>query len=399
MDQKINKNAKFLMIVDWIYSIIGLFASTFLVAYFLKITNESIVQISMYYIIMFSVLGLGQLLLGNIVKTKPLIRTKILSIGIVIKALFILIIAILKENIAIYFPIIAILYGIAEVFFWSSHEVIQIDVTTNDNRKRFMSIKKIMGTIISIVAPIVLGSSIELYSFSKIAIYVFVLSVIQIVISLNVKTQNFTENNIEKYSIKKFLKSLDSVQKEKINKYKKSIIAYGIIESSVSTLVTIITIMTFRTSLNLGILTSIFSIFSMGSLYLYNKFYNKKNAKFILYLSSGLIVLGVGGLVFDINKVTLVIFKLFYGTNIVVLDVIYNTKKGNIVKECNIEEWKVEWCIYSELFISLGRVMGYVLMLIAGILNNMLIFKVLLVIVTIFAPVYAKLMYKAEQNK
>lgn len=397
MSQKISKDAKILMIIDWIYSIIGLFSSTFLVAYFLKITNESILQISIYYIISFSVLGIGQLLLGKAVKTKQFIKTKLLSVGIVIKAVFILAIATLREKISIYFPVVAILYGVAEMFFWSSHEVIQIEVTTNNNRKRFMSIKKIIGKLIGIIAPIILGSSIELYSFSKIAIYVFALSLIQIVLSFSIKTTNTIKNSIEEYSIKKFKKSLNAIQREKINKYKKSIIAYGIIESSVSTLVTIITIMTFKTSLNLGILTSVFSVFSMISLYLYNKYYTSKNAKFILYLCSGLIVLGVVGLIFDINKVTLVIFKLFYGTNIVVLDVIYNTKKGNMVKECNIEKWKVEWVIYSDLFITLGRVIGYVLMLIAGILNNILIFKILLTIVTLFAPVYAKLMYKVEK--
>ena len=37
-------------------------------------------------------------------------------------------------------------------------------------------------------------------------------------------------------------------------------------------------------------------------------------------------------------------------------------------------------------------------MLIAGILNNLIIFKVLLVVVAIFAPIYAKLMYKIEKD-
>ena len=58
-----------------------------------------------------------------------------------------------------------------------------------------MSIKKILGKILNIISPIILGTSIEFYSFSKIAIYVFVLSVIQIVITLFIKTEAKNEKN------------------------------------------------------------------------------------------------------------------------------------------------------------------------------------------------------------
>ena len=60
--------------------------------------------------------------------------------------------------------------------------------------------------------------------------------------------------------------------------------------------------MTFKTSLNLGILTTIFSAFSMLSLMLYDKFYNKNNAKFILALCSIIVVIGVIGLLINIIK-------------------------------------------------------------------------------------------------
>ena len=395
MNNKISKSAKCLMASDLIYTLTALFLETFLVAYFLKVTNDSIIQISIFYIIIYSLLGIGNMLIGKLIKIKPKFKTKILSIGIIFRALFILFIVILKEKIAIYFPIVAILYGISEVFYWVAHEVIYIDVTTNNNRKNYMSIKKILGKITNIVAPIVLGSSIELYSFTKIAIYIFILSIIQIIISLQIKTDN-KEKNIEKCSIRNFLKTLNRTQKEKINKYTKSAIAYGVIESSIQTLVVIITIMTFKTSFNLGVLTSIFSICSIIGLYLYKKFYNNKNAKVILYLCSTLIILGVIGLVLDINKITLIIYNFIYTISICILGVIYDTKKGNLVKECNIEKWKTEWVIYVELFIATGRILGYILMLIAGIFNNIILFKILLIVVTFFASIYTKLMYNVE---
>ena len=120
---KICKSAKLLMSSDLIYTLTSLFVKTFLVAYFLKVTNDSIIQISIYYIIMYTLSGIGKVLIGKVVKSNPEYRTKVLSMGIVLRAVFILFIVILKENIATYFPIVAILYGISELFYWTSHEV------------------------------------------------------------------------------------------------------------------------------------------------------------------------------------------------------------------------------------------------------------------------------------
>ena len=395
-NEKINKNAKKLIASDVIYSITGLFSETFLVAYFLQITNESIIEISIFYIIIYSILGLGSVLIGKMLKQKPNYNTKILSVGIILRAIFILFIFLLKEGIAKYFPIVAVLYGISETFYWVVHESIYIKVTTNENRKNYMTTKKIIGKVTNIIAPIILGSSIELYSFSKIAVYIFVLSLIQVVISLKIEIKN-DEENAKECNIRSFIKSLNNIQKQKINKYTKASIAYGIISNCIHTLVVIITVITFKTSLNLGILTSVFAICSMAALYLHKKYYSNSNSKIVLYLYSVLMIIGVIGLIIDINKITLIIYNLFYTISIAVLGTIYDTKKANIVNECNIVEWKTEWIIVAELFIALGRVIGFVLLLIAGIFNHMIIFKVLLVIVTLFTPIYSKLMFDLEK--
>lgn len=398
-ENKFSKDSKFLLICDLMYSTTGIFVNTFLVAYFLEITNESIVQVSIFYMIIYSLLCLVSLLLGNFVKNNPQHMTKLLSFGTFLRALFILLIVVLKEKIATYFPLIAILYAIAEAFYWTAHEILLINVTTNANRKDYNSLETIFSRIIEIIVPIILGASIELSSFSKIAIYVFVISLIQIIASLKITNDvKFKNEKIEKYSISNFIKNLDKESKTKIKTFVKSMVAFGVVESSTGTLVVIITIMTFKTSLNLGVLTSIFYLCSMLSLYLYKKYYTPKNSKFVLYSCASLILISVIGLIFDINKTTLIIYNFLYTVTIVILNVIYNTKKGNLVKECNIEKWKIEYLTFVEIYIAIGRVLGYLIMLIAGIFNNLIIFKVLLVVVAIFAPIYAKLMYKIEKD-
>lgn len=397
MNNKIGKSAKFLIASDLIYSLTGVFVETFLVAYFLKVTNKNITTISIYYILIYTLTSLGNIVMGKIIKKAPDKSKQIMSFGIVARALFILFIVLLSEKIATNYILIAIIYAFSEMLYWCAHELIYIDVTNNDNRKKYMSIKKILCKIVNVISPIILGTSIEFYSFTKIAVYVFALSVIQILITLFINTNIKKEKR--QYNFKEFIEYIKRNKLKKIQKYNLSAISYGIVESSISTLIVIVTIMTFKTSLNLGILTTIFSAFSMLSLMLYNKFYNKNNAKFILALCSVVVVIGVIGLLININKTSLVIYNFCYMVTFCIFDVVYNTRKGDLVKECKIDKYREEYIGYTSIGIGIGRIIGYVLMLIVSFTSNIIYFKILLAVVTLFAPIYCYLIVKSLKDE
>ncbi|MCI8655612.1 MAG: MFS transporter [Clostridia bacterium] len=396
---KLDKSSKALMTCDLTNSIISLFGETFLVAYFLQVSNENIVQVSIYYIIIYTLLGIGSLVLGNLMKSMPSKRINIYRVGIIVKSIFILLIVLFKENINQYFMIFAIFYGIAEALYWSAHDVMNIEIVDNTNRKQYMTTKRILGKLINIVFPIILGTSIELTSFINIAIYIFILTLIQIIISFNVDSNKFvTEGSKDKYSLKNYINNLSQEQKTKLNKIYKLAFIYGIMMDTIRVLVVIITIMTFKTSLNLGILTTMFAICSIISLYMFNKLYQKKYAKMVLSLCSILIVLGVMGLILNISKSTLILYNFIYSITIYILEVMFKIKADDTVKEYCIQNWIVEYHTFIEGFMDIGRITGFLLMLIIGLLNNIIYFKLLLLIVTICIPIYSIIMYKVENN-
>lgn len=172
---------------------------------------------------------------------------------------------------------------------------------------------------------------------------------------------------------------------------------YGMMMDTIRVLVIIITIMTFKTSLNLGILTTVFSICSMVSLYVFNKMYQRKHAKFVLCFCAILMVIGVAGLMIDISKATLILYNFIYCITIYILEVMFKIKEGNFVKEYKIEKWIVEYHVFIECFMDIGRITGFLLMMIIGLLNNVIYFKLLLLIATISVPIYAKNMYEIEK--
>ena len=393
LNKKLSKSAKYLIASDLNYTITALFAETFLVAYFLNITDNNITQISLYFIIIYGIKAILQLIIGKFIKNDSKAKTKTMSIGIVIRAIFILYTFLLGENLKTNFVIVAIIFGLSETLYWSTHELIFIDVTNNNNRKDYMSIKKILSTIVKIVAPIVLGTSIELYSFSKVAIYIFALSVIQIILSLQIDSKEFSINNKgEPYSLKKYILVLRENRLKSIKKFYGASFFFGIVLNTLATIVTVVTVMTFKTSFNLGILTTIFSVFSILSLFLYKKIDNKNKIKKFIIICSVLVMVSVIGLLLNISKATLIIYYFTYSITICIIDTAFNTKKGDLIKNYDIEKYNVEYVMMCETFTEIGNVFGFTLMLIAGFVGDIVSFKLLLLLITLCVPVFTKLL-------
>lgn len=68
MNNKIGKSAKLLIASDLVYTLTGIFVETFLVAYLLKVTNKNITTISIYYILIYTLTSLGNIVMGKIIK-------------------------------------------------------------------------------------------------------------------------------------------------------------------------------------------------------------------------------------------------------------------------------------------------------------------------------------------
>ena len=190
--------------------ILYMFLNTFMVAYFITLTNYDYTQISIYYALSFIGILLTFLLLAKIVKNKS--QVIIFRSGIVLYCLYILIIALLKEKITIYYAYLGFFYGIVQGLFWVAGHVL-INEHTKNVENKFISIKSIIAKSLKIFFPIIFGVSIELTSFSHIAKIVMILSLIQFSFSLLVQDKGKINN--KKYDLREFLKYIKNNKKFK----------------------------------------------------------------------------------------------------------------------------------------------------------------------------------------
>ena len=391
---KLDVSAKSLMTCEIINSIIDLFLNTFLVAYLLNITNENICSVAIYYGIDYAVTGICMYIIGYFLKKYNM--ANIYRIGILGKCIFVILIVFLRERIQNFLIPISIILGIAETIYWSACDNMVGLVTNEKNIKKYTTNKKIIRTFTKIIMPIVLGTSIELLSFYRVSTYVTILTFVQVILSFLIKIQN---QDYTKFNLKMFIKNINIKNNKRLKIVYKSSILYGVLLNLIPTLVTIIIIMTYKTNFKLGFLNTIFAICSMVSLFIFQKINSIKFQKNILIVGSIISLISVISLIINLDKTEIVIYNLISASFILILEVLFNIERFNN-KENGISN---EYCVENQTFINIimqiGRIVGYGLLFIIGLSNNIVYFKILLLITTIIIPIYSYYMYQLHYKQ
>lgn len=372
-------------------NVLYMFLNTFMVAYFITLTNYNYKLISVYYIVSFIFILITFLLLGIIVKNKKQIH--IFRIGIVLHLLYVLLLAFLKEDIISYYILLGAFYGIAQGFFWGSGHTL-INKYVGGKSDEFISVQSMIGRIFKIFFPIIFGASIELTSFSYIARVVIIIGLIELAFSFFVKEEKCIYK--DKYNIKMFYKKFKS--NKALKNYYKISSCDGVFNYLLETLVTILIVMTFKTTISLGFLTTLFAIFSIFSVFIYqNKVKNKSK---MLKISTIGMILSILMLIFNISKITIVIYNLCAGFFLIILKNAAQSKRYTItnnIKEVE-ENYLVEHQFFSEFYLNISRIIGYAVLFVASLFNNMIVFKILLALVGVVILVFYRLMKSVDSE-
>lgn len=388
---KENRNIIGLTGVCLINNILYMFVNTFMVAYFITLTNYDYRLISIYYALSFVGILLTFLACAKTIKNKS--QLGIFRSGILLYCVYILIVALLKEKIVTYYALLGFFYGIVQGLFWVAGHTLINEYTSNVENS-FISIKSILSKILKIFFPLIFGVSIELTSFSYIARIVLILSLIQFSFSLLIRDKE--KINKKEYNLKEFIRYIKDNKKFKIV-YQISM-CDGIVHYLLETLITILIVMTFKTTISLGVLTTVFSICSMISVYIFQ--YKFKSNKNVLKTSCLFMIVSVILLLFNINKISIIIYNLCNSVFLVLLMNTAETKSYSIVNEDKkvIEDYIVEHQIVYQIALNIARISGYIVLFIVSLFNNMFVFKMILFLITVVIVIYARLMITLDKN-
>ena len=389
-EEKLTKSAIGIMGSLLINNVLYMFVNTFMVAYFITLTNYDYKQISIYYALSFIAILLTFLTFGRIIKNKN--QVWVFRSGIIAYCLYILMLAFLKEKIVTYFAPLGFFYGIVQGLIWVAAHTL-VNEHTQNNTNKFISFKSIISKILKIFFPIVFGVSIELTSFSYVAKIVILLSITQFIFSLFIEDKAKTYD--KKYNLKEYINLVKNNYKFKT--VYKLCICDGIVNYLLETLIVILTVMTFKTTISLGVITTITAICSILSVYIFQ--YKLKSNWKILKICNIMMVSSVLLLLINISKPTIIIYNICTAIFLVILSNTGDTKRYEIVSENEnvVKDYIVEHQVVCEVILNITRIIAYILLFVISLFNNIILFKILLLLVTIVILIYSKLLIKLKK--
>lgn len=374
-----SKNAKNLIVINTLRKIIDIFLGPFLTAYFFKISTDSITIVSLYNIFSYIVIAIISFIVGIIIKNKY--EIKIFRIGMITKFLQLMILVILGENVLQYIWLIAVISGVSTITWSFPLNLFSSTIVKDNEKKEFVVYKTMFTNIVKVAIPILFGSLISVESFEKTAIIVLVISFIQILLSFRLEYEN--NRNEQKFNLLEEYKKLKT-NKNVLELFKTEFFQGFTYEGALDTAVTLLIIIAFSKDFSLGVITSITSVLSIFGAYVCKKIINSKKITLTIFISCVIPLISTIILLFITNKYTIVGYNIIYTLFIQIISII---KDINTLKLTNSEiingSNRVETYVLLEIFLGLGRVISYILLLIVGIFKEFYLLKVLIIILTL----------------
>ncbi len=378
--EKLSLGSKIIIIDRAIGNILDLFSNTFLSAYFYKLTQDNMIYISVYYIIVWIIATIGALLVGNYIKRRN--KVVLYRYGILINSIFIILIICLKEEILNYVWLMAIIYGMSVATTGFPFNMMESELVKEKERTKYIGYRHVVGKSAQVIAPIFLGAYITITSYQIAAILVLVFSIIRLINSCFMRNVNIVK---EKMDLKKFIRAVKNKKQYPIKdiyiiEFLKGITVNGVLEKIIALLI----IYEVQTELNLGIWSSIFSICMIFTMMIFAKKYNKYKSKNLLTICSFSIITSFLLLLMSINMTTIIIYNVVY---YVFIKIVYSITEVNLFDYSNKQpfdkELNVEYFIFREIFLNIGRMIGYAILLIIGFTHNLEYLKIFFLCMTI----------------
>lgn len=296
--------------------------------------------------------------------------------------------------------LLGIVYGFSQGVYWvAGHNIIH-NFMKQSNSKKYITTRGIFTNICKIIFPIILGTSIHFSSFTNVGIIILFIAILQIAISFFMKDVNNTSTDTKSFNILTYLSKLRKMKEKASNLYHCYLILFysALAEGVVSTLITVMIMMTFGNTLDLGFLTTCFSICTIITVYLLQRFYQKEKGKKYILTSLVFMLFSSLILVFDINKSSVIFYNLCQSIFIVIISNIANFERYNTITDLGLTEYISEHQALCEVFLAFGRMVAYSALLIVSFFTSPIAFRILLLLLTLCLIPYAKHILAIEKN-
>lgn len=363
--RRLNTTSYALLTTHGFNYVVSIFVSTFLISYIYKISSNYVLNIGLFYCFNYVTMGVFSYIVSSIIdKTN---RVVCYRVAIIVRALFILAVVFMGEKLASVVVLAGILHGFSEAWYWCSFNVMKNELIPNSCMKKYLLLQIIENKGVNFIVPIILGCIIDVQSFKTSAIIIFIMATIQIIVSFFIKSKK-PENS--KFDMKTFFNEIKGSERNR-DLFKICFIATALFGTTtlVSPINTIIVMLTFKSNFSLGILTGVFSGVSIIMLMIAKRL-SKANKTTPIYIICAITSVVATIIVTIItSKITLVVFNFIYIACSTFYSYYFDLYRNVILKRLDMYDDIAEYQGLLEIIMEASRAIGFVLMIVTGLIG------------------------------
>ena len=378
---------------DCLQAVICIFIDLFFVSRILHnemaAMPDKIVSIALFYIVDYAMIIVFYVLNGFFMK--KINKSIFVSIGSILLAGTVLMVHLLQNDLMTFVPLIAAVYGIAWGFFSAGYNSLTAETISSKHQVKFFAVKRIAFQFVYIIFPITLGFIADL-SFSYVTYIMFGIAVLLVIFSFLIRPKKSIQME---YNLPKFTKYMYKNRKQTKSLWLVYIQNFfrGASYDCFTTLITILVIFVFQKDSTLGTFRSIFTACSLVAMFVYLKFYRKKRAVAFITPIISLVACSIIAILCAANQVTIIIFYAIYSSLNVVMMSISDSRRAGVVRVLSLHSHILESNTLAEVFLETGRIVGSVVLLLAGVFDSLmgggtLFLMISLAIVCLFFVLY-----------
>ena len=386
------KSEKYLITTHTLTAIVNLFVNTFLVAHIYSFNGDTYAYLfnaGLYNLFMYLTIAFVSIPFSKLVDRTN--RVTIFRIGIILKASLVLLVIFLGKELSSFLFLAGFLNGLSENLYISSYNVLKQEMVSRKSISNYASNAYILAKAIDIIFPIILGGMIEWTSYSGVACFVLIVCVVQLGLSIGIKSKRpeGSYHNLRAY--------IKIVKNEPKLKKKMSIIYFICIIYGVGVLTTnlinICIMLEYGSTLSLGIITSILSVATIVTILLV-KHFTKSGKRTWLYITSAILpIIAVVIFALNINATTLIILNSTISITSIIYKILFDAHRNSTLKEAGYYNEIAEHHSLVEFLAGSSRALCFALLLGIALLKSILAFKIFMVLaVVVSAGIFLSLM-------
>jgi len=378
-------------------SFLGIFLMSFMISVSLK--NSPVGYIH-YHITAYAFYGILSVLLSNTLCKHPVAAWRaslFFSITRILAVIFI------SPTFPLFPIIMGLLIGLESQFYWRPKNLLDVKEVKNERRPRFVSINMIVGEVLYIVMPVVLGILISGTSYESTAFVVLAISTLQFILALFFKPTTKITN--KQHSLRDALKTVIGNRALRGLTWTQFLRGFVMTGCAYGVVAQINIYQSSNSEIELGSFQSLGSIAAIIILTIYHRLRKKNQQKsetLIFALLPPYILLPLSAVLFPGNFIIAITLYVYEWSVIQALytSTVFTTYHQNTLKDhVHDDALRIGVDIIGEIWLCTGRILSFIPLLLLFYTGQDQYMLPLVVVQSIVAPIVVIMVHKFSTSR